>query len=124
MGPILAAIAPAALQAGTSYLAAKSAQKQRKKERKAAERKAAFSHLVGSMGGRDRGRQAVAAPAPANPLLSAAQGLSADPLVQKQIQNLVSSFMNRLPGGQGTPPPSVAQLNLSGMIPPTFKGFR
>jgi len=124
MLPLLATLAPALLQAGTTYFASKSAQNQREKERKEAEKKAAFSHLVGSMGGRDRGRQAVAAPAPANPLLSAAQGLSADPLVQKQIQNLVSSFMNRLPGGQGTPPPSVAQLNLSGMIPPTIKGFR
>lgn len=100
MPPFLALLAPAALQAGMSYLTARSAQKQREKERKEAEKKAAFSDLVGSMGGRDRGRQAVAAPAPANPLLSAAQGLSADPLVQKQIQNLVSNLMSRLPGGQ------------------------
>jgi len=101
MLPLLATLAPALLQAGTTYFASKSAQNQREKERKEAEKKAAFSHLVGSMGGRDRGRQAVAAPAPANPLLSAAQGLSADPLVQKQIQNLVSNLMGRLPGGRG-----------------------
>jgi len=107
MGPLLAALAPVALQSGLGYLTQRSAQKQRKKEREEAERKAALANLVGSMGGRTQGRQAGAAPAPANPLLSAAQGLSADPLVQQQIRDLVSSFMSRLPSGQagfGGPP--------------------
>mgnify|MGYP003139955603 CR=1 FL=1 len=100
MGPFLAALAPAALQSGLGYLSHRSAQKQREKERKEAEKREAFSQMVSSMGGRAQGRQTGAAAAPVNPLLAAAQGLSADPLVQQQIRDLVSSFMSRLPSGQ------------------------
>lgn len=107
MAPLLAMLAPAALQGGLGYLSQRSAQKQREKERKEAEKRAAFSHLVGSMGGRDRSlRQQTGAAAPGNPLLAAAQGLSADPLVQQQIRDLVSSFMSRLPSRQ-SPIPSM-----------------
>jgi hypothetical protein len=107
MAPLLAMLAPAALQGGLGYLSQRSAQKQREKERKEAERKAALANLVGSMGGRATGRQAGAVGAAGNPLLAAAQGLSADPLVQQQIQDLVRNLMSRLPGGQasyGGPP--------------------
>jgi hypothetical protein len=102
MGPFLAALAPAALQSGLGYLSHRSAQKQREKERKEAERKAALANLVGRMGGQATGRQAGAVPALGNPLLKAAQGLSADPLVQQQIRDLVSNLMSRLPGRQDT----------------------
>ena len=107
MGPFLAALAPAALQSGLGYLSHRSAQKQREKERKEAERKAALANLVGRMGGQATGRQAGAVPALGNPLLKAAQGLSADPLVRQKIEDLVRSFMSRLPSGQagfGGPP--------------------
>ena len=57
MGPFLAALAPAALQSGLGYLSHRSAQKQREKERKEAERKAALANLVGRMGGQATGRQ-------------------------------------------------------------------
>ena len=119
---ILAALAPAALQAGTTYLASRSAQKQREKERKEAEKRAAFSQLVSSMGGRAQGRQTGAAAAPVDPLLAAAQGLSADPLVQQQIRDLVRNLMSRLPGGR-PPPPNLNLSALSGITPPSYKGF-
>ena len=125
----LAALAPALVQGGLGYLTQRSAQNQREKERKVAERKAAYAHLIGSMGGQPRTPQAGAAAAPGSSVLAAAQGLSADPLVKEHIESLVGKFMSNLPSLPSAPPPpppppSVAQLNLSGMTPPTFKGFR
>ena len=104
MGPFLAALAPAALQSGLGYLSHRSAKKQREKERKEADRKAALANLLSNMGGRAQGRQTGAAAAPVNPLLAAAQGLSADPLVQQQIQDLVRNLISRLPGGRPSIP--------------------
>jgi len=108
MAPWLAALAPAAVQGGLGLLTQRSAKNQREKERRDAEKKAAFAKLVDSLGGQGRntGRQAGAAPALGNPLLKAAQGLSADPLVQQQIRDLVSNLMSRLPSRQ-SPIPSM-----------------
>ena len=133
MAPWLAALAPAAVQGGLGFLTQRSAKNQREKERRDAEKKAAFAKLVDSLGGQGRntGRQAGAAADSTNPLLTAATGLAADPLIQKQLVKLMDQMfsgagglLSRLPGGQ-PPPPNYNLSALSGMMKPTsFKGFR
>jgi hypothetical protein len=131
MAPWLAALAPAAVQGGLGLLTQRSAKNQREKERREAEKRAAFAKLVDSLGGqgRDTGRQAGAAAGSTNPLLGAATGLAADPLVREQITKLMEQLLSgaggllsRLPGGR-PPSPNLNLSALSGMTPPSYKGF-
>ena len=97
MLPFLASLAPVLLQAGTSYFAQKSAQKQREKELKAAKRRAAFANMVGSMGGQAMAPAGVPGAAQGDPVWAAAQGLTADPIVHDKIEDLVNKLMGKLP---------------------------
>ena len=105
----LAALAPALLQTGVGFLQNRSAKKDRKKELKQAEKRAALTRLVESLGG-EAGAATQQIQQPGNPFLGALGDLTSDPLVRNQLSALIedllkggnpSSLLNALPGGAG-----------------------